>query len=65
MWCNFVGGIKAESCKSSWSKVRSWCTHIMNVCDTSYCVLFNWTRMHWTLTMACKHLKVLLLIHSQ
>ena len=64
-WCIFVTDIKAESCKRSRPEARFWCTCIMNVCDTNYFVLFSWNRMHWTLTMACKLLRVLLLIHSQ
>jgi len=64
-WCKFVRGIKAERGKRSWPEARYWCTSTMNVCDTSDCVLFSWNRMHWTLTMACKNLKMLLLIHSQ
>jgi len=39
---------------------EGWFTSIMNVCDTSYCVLFSRAIMHWIFTMACKDLRVLL-----
>jgi len=39
-------GIKAERCKRNGPNTRTWCTSIMNVCDTSYFVLFSWTRIY-------------------